>query len=175
METLQYPIGRFEALPDYSPEMLAGFIDDIRELPTLVEMAVQHLDEYQLQAPYRPEGWTVAQVVHHLADSHMNGCIRVKLALTEDEPTIKPYEEAAWAVLPDVANTPVNVSITLLHALHTRWAALMEGLTDTQWERTFFHPGQGKVFNLKTHIANYSWHGKHHLAHIEGLKERMKW
>ena len=175
MEALKYPIGRFEPLPAYTPAMLQGFIKDIRYLPQLIEIAVQHLDEYQLQTPYRPEGWTVAQVVHHLADSHMNGYTRMKLALTEDKPVIKPYEEGAWAVLPDVAATPINVSITLLHALHTRWTNPMERLEEADWERTFMHPANGTQYNLKTHAANYAWHGKHHLEHILRLKERMDW
>ncbi|NSL87466.1 putative metal-dependent hydrolase [Chitinophaga sp. Mgbs1] len=175
MEALQYPIGRFEAAPFYTPAMLQEYIYDIRDLPTLVELAIQQLDEYQLQTPYRPGGWTVAQVVHHLADSHINAITRLKLALTEDKPVIKPYDEAAWALLEDVNNTPVNVSITLLHALHTRWANLLEKLTPEQWERVFIHPEHGTHFNLKTQTATYSWHGKHHLAHIQGLKERMNW
>lgn len=175
MESLKYPIGRFEALPDYTPEMLRGFINDIRYLPQLVEIAVQNLDEFQLQTPYRPDGWTVVQVVHHLADSHLNGYTRMKLALTEEQPVIKPYEEQLWAELPDVQFTPVNVSITLLHALHQRWVSLMEHLTEREWERTFIHPANGTRHNLKTHAANYSWHGKHHLEHILRLKERMDW
>ncbi len=175
MESLKYPIGRFEALPGYTPEMLRGFINDIRYLPQLIEIAVQNLDEFQLQTPYRPEGWTVAQVVHHLADSHLNGYTRMKLALTEEQPVIKPYEEHLWAELPDVQFTPVNVSITLLHALHQRWVSLMEHLQENEWERTFIHPANGTRHNLKTHAANYAWHGKHHLEHILRLKERMDW
>ncbi|MFY0254988.1 YfiT family bacillithiol transferase [Chitinophaga sp. 30R24] len=175
METLQYPIGRFKPLPDYTYGMVKGFIDDIRYLPQLIEIAVQPLDEYQLQTPYRPDGWTPVQVVHHLADSHMNGYIRMKLALTEEGPVIKPYEEAIWAELPDVKQVPINASITLLHALHARWVSLMEQLTEAEWERTFIHPANGTQHNLKTHAANYSWHGKHHLEHILRLKERMNW
>src|SRR5690606_20007790 len=120
MEDLRYPIGRFEAPAVITADMRKRFINDIRYLPSLVELAIQNLDAHQLPTPYRPGGWTVAQVVHHLADSHMNGFIRLKLALTEDNPTIKPYQEASWAELADVQHTPVNVSITLLHALHTR-------------------------------------------------------
>jgi hypothetical protein len=175
MEALKYPIGRFEAQPDYTQETLQGFINDIRYLPALLETAVQQLDEYQLQTPYRPEGWTVAQVVHHVADSHMNGYTRMKLALTEDLPVIKPYDEAAWAMLPDVKHIPVNVSVTLLHALHTRWVSLMEHMPAAGWERRFVHPANGTQYNLKVHVANYAWHGKHHLGHILGLKERMDW
>lgn len=175
METLQYPIGRFEVLPHYSAAMVIGYIHDIRQLPTLIEIAVQHLDEFQLETPYRPGGWTLAQVVHHLADSHINAITRFKLALTEDNPVIKPYDQDAWVKLADVQYTPINVSITLLHALHMRWANLMDRLPDEAWDRTFVHPEQGRSFNLKTQAANYAWHGKHHLAHIMNLKASMNW
>jgi hypothetical protein len=175
MENLQYPIGRFEALPHYSEAMVISSIHDIRQLPTLVEAAVENMDAFQLDTPYRPEGWTVAQLVHHLADSHINALTRFKLALTEDNPVIKPYDQDGWAQLEDVKYTPVNVSITLLHALHTRWANLMDRMPDEAWDRQFTHPAQGRTFNLKTVAANYAWHGKHHLAHIVNLKERMNW
>lgn len=175
MEALQYPIGRFEPPAHVTDEMLKGYINDIRYLPALVETAVQDLDAHQLETPYRPGGWTVAQVVHHLVDSHMNAVIRLKLALTENSPVIKPYDEAAWAELADVKRTPVNVSLTLLHALHTRWTSLMEALPPEAWERTFVHPEQGRSFDLRTQAANYSWHGKHHLAHIMNLREREGW
>lgn len=175
LEQLKYPIGRFEAPADISASALKGYINDIRYLPSLVEIVVQTLDAAQLATPYRPDGWTVVQVVHHLADSHMNALIRFKLALTEDNPTIKPYDEAAWAELPDVAKTPINMSLTLLHALHTRWVNLLESLTEEQWQRTFVHPESGKTFALKTVAANYSWHGKHHLAQIEKLKQKNNW
>jgi hypothetical protein len=175
MESLQYPIGRFEAPAHITDEMLKGYINDIRYLPSLIETAVQTLDAHQLGTPYRPGGWTVAQVVHHLADSHMNAVTRLKLALTEDNPTIKPYEEAAWAELADVKRTPINISITLLYALHARWTNLMDALPAAAWERTFVHPAQGKTFDLRTQAANYSWHGRHHLAHIVNLKEREGW
>jgi hypothetical protein len=175
LNQLKYPIGDFIAPGHITANELKGFINDIRYLPSLIEIAVQTLDAQQLDTPYRPDGWTVAQVVHHLVDSHMNALTRFKLALTEDNPTIKPYNEAAWAELPDVAKTPINVSLTLLHALHTRWVNLMENLSDEQWERTFTHPASGKTFALRTVAANYSWHGKHHLAHVERLKERNNW
>ncbi len=175
MEDLRYPIGRFEAPAVVTAEMRKHFINDIRHLPSLIETAVQHLDAHQLQTPYRPGGWTVAQVIHHLADSHMNGFTRVKLALTEDNPTIKPYDEAAWAELPDVQYVPINVSITFLHALHARWVAILEHLEPRHWDRTFFHPGNNSSYTLSKHLATYSWHGLHHLAHIERLKEREGW
>jgi hypothetical protein len=175
LEQLKYPIGRFEAPASITDSALKGYINDIRYLPSLVEIVVQSLDAAQLATPYRPGGWTVVQVVHHLADSHMNALTRVKLALTEDNPIIKPYEEDLWAELPDVAKTPINISLTLLHALHTRWVNVLDNLTEEQWARTFVHPASGKTVSLKTATANYSWHGKHHLAHIEGLKERNNW
>ncbi|MBW8687689.1 YfiT family bacillithiol transferase [Chitinophaga rhizophila] len=175
LEQLKYPIGRFEAPATISVHSLKGYITDIRYLPSLIEIVVQSLDEAQLATPYRPGGWTVAQVVHHLVDSHTQALTRFKWALTEDNPTIKAYDEAAWAELPDVFKTPVNVSMTLLHALHARWVNLMENLTDEQWERTFVHPESKKTISLRTMAATYSWHGKHHLAHVEKLKERNNW
>jgi len=175
MEDLKYPIGRFQAPAKISDLQLKSYINDIRFLPSLVEIAVQTLDAPQLATPYRPGGWTVAQVVHHLADSHMNAYTRFKLALTEDNPVIKPYDEAAWAELPDVTKTPVNISLTLLHALHTRWVSLMDNMTPVQWERVFTHPEHGETFYLRQVAGTYSWHGKHHLAHIEKLKERNNW
>lgn len=175
LEQLKYPIGRFEEPAEISASALRGYINDIRYLPSLLEIVVQSLDAAQLATPYRPDGWTVAQVVHHVADSHSNAFIRFKLALTEDNPTIKPYDEAAWAELPDVAKTPINMSLTLLHALHTRWVNLLESLTEEQWQRTFVHPESKKTFALKTVAANYAWHGKHHLAQVQRLKERNNW
>jgi hypothetical protein len=175
LEQLKYPIGRFEAPAEISDKALKGFINDIRYLPSLVEIASQSLDAAQLATPYRPDGWTVSQVIHHLADSHTNALTRFKWALTEENPTIKAYNETAWAELPDVSKTPINISLTLLHALHTRWVNLMEGMTPDQWARTFVHPETGKTLMLRTIAANYSWHGKHHLAHIERLKERNNW
>ncbi|UYQ94746.1 putative metal-dependent hydrolase [Chitinophaga horti] len=175
LETLKYPIGRFVTPQSASAQQRTRLINDIRQLPTLVEIAVQNLDEHQLQTPYRPDGWTIAQVVHHLVDSHMNALTRFKLALTEYNPVIKPYDEAAWAALPDVSNTPVNVSITLLHALHTRWSNLLEALTDEQYERTFVHPESKQTFKLWQTLASYSWHGLHHLTHIVNLKESKGW
>jgi hypothetical protein len=175
MEDLKYPIGQFQAPETITDLQLKSYINDIRYLPSLVEIAVQSLDAPQLATPYRPGGWTVVQVVHHLADSHMNAYTRFKLALTEENPVIKPYDEAAWAELPDVSKTPINISLTLLHALHTRWVSLMDSMTPEQWERVFTHPEHGATFFLRKVAGNYAWHGKHHLAHIERLKERNNW
>jgi hypothetical protein len=175
IQQLRYPIGKFNPPANISDIQLRNYIDDIRYLPAQLELAIQNLDQHQLETPYRPDGWTVNQVVHHVADSHMNAYIRVKLALTEDNPIIKPYEEHLWAELPDVANTPINFSITLLHAMHTRWVNMLDRLTEDQWVRTFQHPANKVVLNLKVATGLYSWHGKHHLAHIENLKERNNW
>lgn len=172
---LKYPIGEYEPPAIITDEILKSYINEIRLLPTLIELEVQQLDAHQLDTPYRPEGWTVAQVVHHVPDSHLNAYTRFKLALTEEAPRIRPYNEGAWALLPDVSNTPVNVSLTLLHALHTRWTNLLESLTDEQWARTYVHPEHQRSFDLRTAAGMYAWHGKHHLAHITRLKDRNNW
>jgi len=136
--------------------------------------AVTGMSDEQLYTPYRTGGWNVRQVVHHVADSHMNSYIRFKLALTEDVPTIKPYDEAACAKLPDAA-APVEPSLKLIEALHDRWVVLLNSLTDDQWQRTFRHPDRPSLIRLDTNLGLYSWHSKHHLAHITGLKQRMGW
>jgi hypothetical protein len=172
---VRYPIGKFE-IQAYSDELKNKWINDIRFLPTDIEMAIQSLDEYQLDTPYRDGGWTVKQLVHHVADSHMNAYIRFKLALTEECPTIKPYEEAEWAKLPDTFNVPVNVSVTLLHALHRRWTVINENISADQFNnRSVFHPEHGKQMTLWHLLGMYAWHSKHHLAHITNLKEQKGW
>jgi hypothetical protein len=136
--------------------------------------AVAGLDAAQLDTPYRPGGWTVRQVVHHVPESHMNAYIRIKLALTENEPVIKPYDEDAWAKLPDVVPTSIETSLTLLDALHVRWVTLLRLLDDAQFARAFEHPEWGRV-PIEGAVAQYAWHGKHHTAHITRLRERMGW
>jgi hypothetical protein len=136
--------------------------------------AVAGLTPQQLDTPYRPEGWSVRQVVHHVPESHMNAYIRFKLALTEDEPTVKPYDEAAWAKLPDVPGTPIETSLTLLEALHDRWVRVLRLLDDNSFKRTFHHPEIG-VVTLERNLALYAWHGKHHAAHVTSLRDRMGW
>ena len=136
--------------------------------------AVQGLSTPQLDTPYRPEGWTVRQVVHHVPDSHMNAYIRFKLALTEPEPKIRPYKEAEWAKLPDTAVTPIEVSLQLLAALHSRWVDLLQNMQPSDFERTLYHPERG-VVTLEHMLAMYAWHSGHHLAHINTLRERMNW
>jgi hypothetical protein len=175
LEALRYPIGRFTAKSELDTASVKPYISQIEGLPLWLDHAIENLDAAQLATPYRPDGWTVAQVIHHIADSHMNAYIRFKLALTEETPGIKPYDEGAWALTPDVEATPVNVSITLLHALHRRWAEAMRRLDDTQWKRTFFHPEQQRAVPLWELTAMYAWHGRHHAEHIRGLRERMNW
>lgn len=174
MEDLRYPIGKYEPQP-FSEKQLQAWLTDIRFLPQHLENSVINLDAAQLDAPYRPDGWTVRQVVHHVADSHMNAFIRFKLGLTEDKPTIKPYNEVAWAKLPDVESIPINVSLTLLHALHNRWLGVLNGIKPAEWERAVVHPEHGREMTLWYLLGLYAWHGRHHTAHITSLRERNGW
>lgn len=174
MIELRYPIGEYQPQP-FSQQQKEQWLKDLKFLPDDLSIAVQNLDEFQLNTPYRDGGWTVKQVVHHLADSHMNALIRFKLGLTEDNPTIKPYDEAAWANLNDVEAVPINVSLTLLHAVHLRLVKAIEGLTGEQWQRTLFHPEHQKQMTIWYLLGNYAWHGKHHVAHITSLKARNNW
>ena len=171
----RFPIGKYEPQP-FSIEQKVEWLADLKFLPYLIENAVLNLDESQLNTPYREGGWTVHQLVHHVADSHMNAYCRMKLALTEDNPTIKPYDEKLWAEMNDVLKLPINVSLTLLHALHLRWYEALKYVTDDEWNnRTIFHPEHKKTMRLWTVLGNYAWHGKHHVAHITSLRERMGW
>ena len=170
----RYPIGRFDRKTNVTKEMHGDFIKIIKALPSQLRKEVEDLSQYQLDTPYRDGGWTIRQVIHHLADSHINSYVRFKLALTEDNPQIKTYEEHLWAELPDTFNTPIEVSLQLLDSLHIRWAILLNELTDRQFERTFQHPDWGNITLNKT-TALYAWHSKHHLAHITELKKRMGW
>ncbi|WP_019948513.1 YfiT family bacillithiol transferase [Hymenobacter aerophilus] len=163
----RYPIGQ----PELPTEPLdrgarTAYIAHLATLPDLVRAAVAGRSPEQLDQPYRPGGWSARQLVHHLPDSHLNAYLRFKLALTEDNPTIKPYDEAAWAELPDTAATPPAVSLALLEALHIRWVRLLRNLTDAQWQRTYFHPDSNRAFTLDQALVLYSWHGRHHLAHL---------
>ena len=171
---LRYPIGKFEPPQTYSREFLSRCIDDIEAAPARMRAAVDGLTAEQLDTPYRPGGWTVRQVVHHVPDSHLNGYIRLKLALTEDEPTIKTYMEDRWAELPDSHVVPIAVSLSLLESVHVRWVALWRSLDASQWERRFRHPEWGTV-TLHFHCALYGWHSRHHVAHITALRERSGW
>ncbi len=170
----RYPIGKYEPQP-FSQDQKKKWLQDIKFLPQDVEFAIQNLDFEQLETPYRNGGWKVQQLVHHIADSHMNAYIRFKLGLTENNPTIKPYEEKKWALLTDVETVPINVSITLLHALHQRWYAAIKDLTDKQWKRTVVHPEHGTQMSLWHLLGLYAWHGRHHVKHITDLRERMGW
>ena len=171
---LRYPIGRYQ-LVEYSSAEKESRLADILFLPRLLEFSLLNLDEPQLNTPYREEGWTINQVVHHVADSHMNAFIRFKLGLTEENPTIKPYIQQKWAETPDVLNVPVNYSVTLIHSLHHRWYELLKSMTDEDWQRTLFHPEQKREITLWEMLLIYAWHGKHHAAHITNLREQKGW
>ncbi|MGH7782968.1 MAG: YfiT family bacillithiol transferase [Candidatus Binatia bacterium] len=172
-QDLSYPIGKFNKT-SIDPARRAEYIDTIKGLPAKISAAVDGLDETQIDTPYRPEGWTVRQTAHHIADSHMNAFIRFKLALTEDTPpTIKPYYEDRWAELGD-SKLPVDVSLKLIETLHSRWAALLDSMSDADFNRTFIHPETGE-WTLDGVLALYAWHGKHHTTHITRLRERNGW
>ena len=177
METvanLSYPIGKFSPQP-FSESLKEQWLADIKFLPNALENAVNNLDEQQLHTPYRDGGWTVHQLVHHIADSHMNAYIRFKLGYTEENPTIRPYEEKLWAQTSDVQKLPINISITLLHALHQRWYEFLKDLSTNDWQKTIYHPAQQKQLTLWDLLGTYSWHSRHHTAHINNLRERMGW
>ena len=174
LESLRYPIGRFRFEATLEPAARAACIERIAALPRELARAVEGLDDRQLDTPYRPGGWTVRQVVHHVADSHMNGYTRVRLALTEDTPTIKPYAEAEWARLDD-ARLPVEVSLRLLEALHERWVVTLRGIADRDFVRTVVHPEWDHPLSLDVLLQNYDWHGRHHTGHVVGLRGRMGW
>jgi uncharacterized damage-inducible protein DinB len=170
----RYPIGKFAPATNLTQSDRANLVEDIAATPANLRAAVAGLSEDQLETPYREGGWTVRQLAHHVPDSHMNAYIRFKLALTEEEPTIKPYEEARWAELADTAETPVETSLTLLDALHTRWVTLLNSLKASDWSRKFKHPEMGPMTLDKT-LALYAWHGKHHVAHITALRKNKNW
>lgn len=173
MEKLKYPIGKFEHDENAGAKEINGWIADIDRLPDRLTNAVIGLSEEQLNTSYREGGWTLRQVVHHIADSHMNGLIRVKLLLTEDQPEINAYNEKAWAKLRD-NDLPIEVSLNMIRGIHKRWVRVLEFVTQDEWERTLVHPENGEM-NLKLLTGHYAWHGNHHLAHITTLIERKKW
>lgn len=170
----KFPIGKYEP-QSFSESQKQDWLNDIKFLPQSLEYAVLNLDAAQLNTPYRDGGWTVKEVVHHVADSHINAYCRFKLGLTENNPTIKPYEQDLWVQLSDTQNLPINISLTLLHALHARWYEVLRNMGDADWNRTVVHPEHGKTFTLWHFLGMYAWHGKHHTAHITSLRERMGW
>jgi hypothetical protein len=174
MNDLRYPIGRFSPDPNPTPDTRNRHIEQISGTPARVRRAIAGLTTDQLRTPYRDGGWTVQQVVHHLPDSHLNAYIRFKWAMTEDAPTIKAYDESAWATLKDSELTPVDVSLTLLESLHSRWTVLLRSLKAEDFQRRFTHPDSGP-HDLDWLLGLYSWHGNHHVAHITSLRERMGW
>jgi uncharacterized damage-inducible protein DinB len=174
-DDLRYPVGRFVFDGDISSRAREQRIADIAAAPTQLRLAVNGLSPAQLDTVYRPGGWTVRQVVHHVPDSHLNAYSRIKLALTEDEPTIKPYEEARWAELPDGREGPIEVSLTLLDMLHQRWVLLLRSMRPDDFRRRFRHPEHGRLIDLDEILAMYAWHGRHHVAHITSLRRRMGW
>jgi DinB superfamily len=174
MNDLRYPVGKFVYHGPPSEETRKQLIAEIQKTPAALRAAVAGLSPQQLETPYREGGWTVRQVVHHVPDSHMDAYVRFKLALTEEDPTIKPYAEDRWAELPDNQSTSLETSLLLLEALHDRFVGLLRFLTPEQWKRTFRHPELGLV-PLEKNLALYAWHGRHHVAHITELRKRMGW
>ena len=174
MIDLSYPIGKFSPPETITDADKVQWIKDISEMPALLRNAVTGLNQEQLDTPYRPGGWTVRQVVHHIPDSHLNSYVRFKWTLTEDKPTIKAYDEASWAMLPDSA-ADIELSLSLLDSLHSRWVVLLTAMSDSDYEKSFVHPASGKEIGLSRNLALYSWHGAHHVAHVTSLRERMGW
>jgi uncharacterized damage-inducible protein DinB len=171
---LRYPIGKFQFPAEVSDNDRELFIEQIAETPANLRASIEGLSEAQLEAPYRPGGWTVRQVIHHVPDSHLNSYVRFRWALTEDEPLIKAYHEDRWAELSDARTAPVEVSLALLDALHVRWTELLRSLSHQDLSRAFRHPELGPV-RLDQALALYAWHGRHHVAHITSLRHRMSW
>ena len=174
MSDPRYPVGPFSPDARPTPSSRAAHIEQIAAMPGHLRRAVTGLTSQQLQTPYRDGGWTVKQVAHHVPESHMNAYIRCKLALTENTPTVKPYNEDAWAKLPDAEQTPIEVSLALLEAVHSRWIFLLKSMQADDFERKLNHPESG-IQTLDQILALYSWHGRHHTAHITSLRERKKW
>jgi hypothetical protein len=171
---LRYPIGGFKRAESYTAQERSAALEGIRQLPQSLRSAVAPLSEEQLETPYRPGGWTVRQLVHHVADSHMNAYVRMRLALTEDWPTIIPYQEPRWAELKDARSAAVSTSLDLLQALHARWAQLFASLHEDDWKRGYVHPESGRE-TIERVLVIYDWHGRHHTAHVTRLSARMGW
>ena len=174
LDKLRFPIGKFAKPDTITNDLISSYINTIGNFPSKIKNEVAKLSDDQLNTPYRPDGWTVRQLVHHCADSHINAFVRFKLALTEEGPTIKPYMEDKWAQMNDYKE-PIDSSLKILEGLHYRWSVLLKSMSDADFNRTYIHPEQGKSFELRTVLALYDWHSKHHLAHITELKKRMGW
>jgi hypothetical protein len=175
LEQLKFPVGKFQAPEIFTTDLLQQNMQELATLPQKLKDAVAGWSEEQLDTPYRPGGWTIRQVIHHLADSHMNGLSRIKLALTEENPTVKPYHEDLWAELADSKLMPVEPALQIIEGVHAKWVMLLQHIHGEQWQRVFTHPQHGKTFTIAYQTAMYAWHGKHHLAHITQLKSRMGW
>ena len=171
---LHYPVGQFDWNMRPGDAERRQAIGEIAALPSAMRRAVHGLTEQQLDTPYRPDGWTVRQVVHHVPDSHLNAYVRMKLALTEDRPAIKPYDQERWAALPDTVHTPVGISLAMLEALHERWVVLLRSLEPRDFSRKLIHPESGEM-DLDMLVCHYAWHGRHHVGHITSLRQRMGW
>lgn len=174
MSDPRYPIGKFSFNGTLSTDQKKQYVNDIEQAPAKLRDALKGLSDQQINTPYRDGGWTVRQVTHHVPDSHMNAYIRFKLALTEDEPTIRLYMEDRWAELPEAKQAPVEVSLALLDSLHHRWTMMLRNMSDSDWKRNFQHPEMG-LLSLEKTLALYAWHGRHHVAHITSLREKMGW
>lgn len=175
IEKLKFPIGKFKAPEKIIIDQLEQWIDEISAFPSKLNLEVIHLSDQQLDTPYRPNGWTIRQVIHHCADSHMNSFIRLKLALTEEQPTIKPYFEERWAELVDTKHMPIQPSLKILEGVHERWTALLKNLNKDDHQRIFIHPEHGRKFSIDENVGIYAWHCKHHLAHITETKKKYNW
>ena len=175
LEQLKFPIGKFEKPTTITKDDLLNWISEISTFPSRLKNEVNHLTNQQLDTKYRPEGWTIRQVVHHCADSHMNSLMRLKVTLTEDQPTVKPYYEERWAELADSKNMPIEPSLKMIEGIHERWAVLLNNLSESDYSKIFIHPEHGKAFRIDENIGMYAWHCNHHLAHITETKKRNNW
>ena len=175
IESQKYPVGKYSAPTEFSKKIIDEWIQTIEDLPKKLRTEVQYMKDEQLDTPYREGGWTIRQVVHHLADSHMNAYIRFKMAMTEVVPTIKPYFEDRWAELEEAKHAPVEISLALLEALHRRWVSFVRTLSEEDLKRKFHHPESKKEYELRAILALYAWHSRHHLAHVSSLAERKGW
>jgi hypothetical protein len=175
LEQLKFPIGKFEKPDVITSKMITQYISDIEMFPSKLRAETEHLSDEQLNTVYRPDGWTIRQVINHCADSHMNSLVRFKLALTEDKPIIKPYFEDRWAELADSKNIPIEPALKMIEGLHQRWVILLKSFTEEQLKRCFIHPEHGREISISENIGIYGWHCNHHLAHITTLKKQKDW